>query len=157
VQIAEILVTELVMSGLLEELSGPQLFGVLCALTNDLPRHVHRNFRPTREEKRIANRIQRIRYSHPVVQAEEESSSPVVWDRNLLVVGRAWAEGSSLQEILMMVSSETDISGDLINGFRRAKDLAGQLKEVYGQIPDRAQMLGQLIKKVTRDEVIVIG
>ena len=156
-QIAEILMTELVMSGLLEDLPGPQLFGVLCAVTNDLPRHVHRNFQMTRDDKRLANRIQRIRYSDPVMQAEEESSSPVVWDRNLLVVGRAWAEGSSLQEILLMLSSETDVSGDLINGFRRAKDLAGQLKEAYGQIPDRVQMLGQLIKKVSRDEVIVIG
>ena len=50
---------------------------------------------------------------------------PWTWDPDLLPLGREWAEWKSLQELLMMIQSSTDVSVDLITGFRRAKDLAG--------------------------------
>ena len=56
-----------------------------------------------------------------------------------------------------MIVNQTDISGDLISCFRRAKDLAGQLKAVYADVPDRRQMLTDLIRTVSRDEVEVVG
>lgn len=48
------------------------------------------------------------------------------------------------------------MSGDLITGFRRAKDLAGQLRDVYADVPDMAERLRALIGKVRRDEVEVV-
>ena len=76
----------------------------------------------------------------------------------LISLGRAWAEGEELTDIMMMVSASTDISGDLITGFRRAKDLAGQLREVFQESdPDKASMLRRLQKQVSRDEVQVVG
>ena len=56
----------------------------------------------------------------------------------------------------MMIPGETDVSGDLITGFRRAKDLAGQLRDVYRDLPDRKEMLEDLIRRVRRDEVEVV-
>jgi hypothetical protein len=74
----------------------------------------------------------------------------------MIPLGRAWASGRSLQEILLMVQSNTDISGDLITGFRRAKDLVGQLKDVYADLPDRVDAMRRLIRAVSRDEVEVV-
>lgn len=155
-QIAEIPVTELVLAGFLEDLDPATLFGVLCALTNELPRGVQRNFWLSREDKRLSMQIESIVRSGLVAQAAEIASMPWTWDPDLLPVGRAWAEGKSLQELLLMLESATDVSGDLITGFRRAKDLAGQLEDVYNDIPDRKAMIRDLVRSVSRDEVEVV-
>ena len=155
-QIAELPVSELVLSGLLEDLPPADLFGVLCGLTNELPRGVTRNYVLKRDDKRLAREVENIVRSPLVTHAAEIAGAPWTWDPDLLPLGRAWAEGSSLQEILLLVHSPTDMSGDLITGFRRAKDLASQLREVYAKIPDRASTIAELIRTVSRDEVEVV-
>jgi len=156
VQIEEIPVTELLLAGILDELGPADLFGVLCALTNELARHVDRCFSLAREDRRLIRRIEEVLGSPLVLEAEALAGTPPVWDPDLLPLGRAWADGRDLQEILQMVSSNTDISGDLITGFRRAKDLAGQLRDVWHQDPERVEMVTQLIRAVSRDEVEVV-
>jgi len=155
-QISEIFVSELVLSGLLEDLEPAELFGVLCAMTNELPRRVSVDVRFTPSQRRLIRAIQDIRYSDAVVDAEELTDTEYDWDPDLLPLGKAWAEGRPLQEILEVIHSETDVAGDLITGFRRAKDLVSQLRDVYAQIPDRRDMLDQLIRTVSRDEVEVV-
>ncbi|MBW1877131.1 MAG: DEAD/DEAH box helicase [Deltaproteobacteria bacterium] len=156
VQIEELPVTELLLAGVLDELGPTDLFGVLCALTNELGRHVDRNFKLTRNDRRLIRRIEEVCAGPPVLEADALAGTESGWDPDLLPIGRAWAEGRSLQEILRMVSSTTDISGDLITGFRRAKDLAGQLRDVWRQDPERVEMVTRLIRSVSRDEVEVV-
>jgi superfamily II RNA helicase len=155
-QISEFPVAELFLSGMLEDLDGPTLFGILCGLTNELPRAVNRNYVLRKEDRRIAREIGDVVFSPTVTHAAEITGAPWTWDPDLVPLGRAWAEGRSLQEILLMLQSGTDVSGDLITGFRRAKDLASQLRDVYDQLPDRAAFLQSLIRTVSRDEVEVI-
>ncbi|MEZ4458875.1 MAG: hypothetical protein R3E66_03940 [bacterium] len=47
------------------------------------------------------------------------------------VAGEAWANGKPLSELIGMISNPTDLSGDLVGAFRRAKDLVGQIRDVY--------------------------
>ncbi len=155
-QISEMLVCELVLHGILEDLEPPQLFGVLCAVTNELPRKVQANFRPRGDDRALARQIKQIRHSDLILDAEEMTGLQYDFDPDLISLGRAWASGDSLQDILLMIYSETDVSGDLITGFRRAKDLAGQLRDVYRDIPERKEMLEALIRTVRRDEVEVV-
>ncbi len=155
-QIEEILVTELVLSGVLEPLDPATLFGVLCSLTNELGRHTERFYKPTREDRILARQIDDIRRGKVVLEAEETSGLQVTWDPDLLPLGRWWAEGKSLQDLLSRLGSRTDIAGDLITGFRRAKDLAGQLRDVWSQDRDRAELMSKLIRTVSRDEVEVL-
>jgi superfamily II RNA helicase len=157
VQIAEILVTELVLDGVLEDLSASRLFGVLCGLTNELPRHARPAFRLRPEDRDLARRVERLRWSDAVVDGDELSGTVSQWDADVLHLGRAWADGVPLLEVQELVHSDTDLSGDLVTGFRRAKDLAGQLKEVYRDIPDRAEVIATLLRRVSRDEVEVVG
>jgi len=156
VQISEVLVCEMFLQGIFEDLEPSQLFGVLCSVTNELPRKVQTNFRSRGEDRAIARQIKQIRHSDPVLDAEEMTGLQYDFDPNLITLGRAWADGDSLQDILMMIHSETDVSGDLITGFRRAKDLAGQLRDVYRDLPERQEMLKSLIRSVRRDEVEVV-
>jgi superfamily II RNA helicase len=156
IQISEMFVCELVLQGVLEDLEPAQLFGVLCSVTNELPRKVQTNFRSCGDDRAVARQIKQIRHSDLVLDAEEMTGIQYDFDPNLITIGRAWADGDSLQDILMMIHSETDVSGDLITGFRRAKDLAGQLRDVYRDLPDRKEMLEDLIRRVRRDEVEVV-
>jgi len=156
-QISEILTTELVLSGVLETLTPEELFGVCCSITNELGRHVRCHARPSRYDKQLAREIAELVNGPVVGDAHELTESQPTFDPDLMLLGRAWAEGKPLQEVLLMVHSDTDVAGDLISGFRRAKDLVGQLKEVYKADPERYEMLHTLARSVARDEVEVVG
>jgi hypothetical protein len=91
------------------------------------------------------------------VDAEEISGTQYSWDSDLLHLGRRWAAGDPLADLVAQITSRTDLSGDLITGFRRAKDLLGQLRMVYADDPSHAAAIKQLIRTVTRDEVEVVG
>jgi superfamily II RNA helicase len=156
-QIAEVFVTELVLGGLLEDLDGPTLYGVCCGITNSLPRHAHARFRPDPDERALAKRIDAVRASRIVAASEEITGSANGWDPDLMVLGRMWARGTPLLEIAAQLECDTDLTGDLVTGFRRAKDLIGQLLDVFRDDADRVKILRQVLKDVSRDEVEVVG
>ncbi len=154
IQISEIFVTELFLDGILDELDANTLFGVLCGICASLPRGATTNAGKT--TRGLGKRIDLIRFSEIVVGAEELTKVQVTWDADMIAFGCWWAEGRSLGELMMNVQSTTDISGDLVGAFRRAKDLAQQLKGPWAEDRARVSMLDGLIRKVTRDEVEVV-
>jgi len=156
-QIADVLVTELVLSGALEDLPPSTLFGICAGLTNSLPRQARPIGGPTVIERKISKAIRTVRMSPVVTQAETLSGQEVEWDPEVMILGRMWADGDDLETIVASVVSTTDLAGDLITGFRRAKDLASQLREVYAEDPDRRVLWTQIIRTVSRDEVEVVG
>ena len=155
VQISEIFVVECILEGVFDGLDPHTLFGVLTGITGSLPRAA-----ATREGKRprgIAKRITHIHESDIVKAAEHLSGVQVQWDHQLVPLGKGWAAGKSLSEVLLDVRCPTDISGSLVGAFRRAKDLCQQLRDVWKDDPARVKELDGLIKGVTRDEVEVVG
>ncbi len=156
-QMSEILVAELVLEGIFEELDTHTLFGVLCALTNELPRHAKPLFRLRGKEKALMRRLGWVRRGPTVVDAEELTRERYPFDPMLIPVGQAWSQGESLESLQDRIRSLTDIRGDLVNGFRRAKDLAGQLQKIYAADPHTTELLRELIRRVSRDEVQVVG
>ena len=155
-QISEVLTTELVLSGVLEPLPPAVLFGVLCAITNTLPRAANIGRSPDRKERELLQRIEQVRRSAPVTRAEAISGQQAEFDGQMYPLGFAWASGQSLDDVLSLVRSPTDLSGSLVSAFRRAKELTSQLKDVYAEDPHRSAELKGLIKSVSRDEVEVV-
>ncbi len=156
-QIAEIFMTELVLAGALESLDESTLFGVLCAITNDLPRAVSIEVRADRKDRELVRRFATVRHAPIVTGAEAISNQPVTWGAEMIPLGRAWANGMSLEQVLTLIHSPTDFSGSLITGFRRAKDLLSQLKVVFAHDEGMVQHLRAINKAVSRDEVEVVG
>ena len=155
IQISEVFTTELILAGVFEGMEIPQLFGVLCGMCGELPRGV--TVPDARQQRGLGRTISRIRSSDVVVAAEEMTGQAVTWDHQMITIGKWWAEGNSLGDILEKVRSPTDISGSLVGVFRRAKDLAGQLKDVWREEdPERARELMDLVRSVSRDEVEVV-
>jgi len=155
IQIQEIFATELFLSGVLETLPMPVFFGVLCGMCNALPRAVQAA--GGREHRGLARTIEHIRHSDAVVEAERLSHAEVVWDPQMIQFGRWWADGRSLNEILLNLSSPNDVSGDLVGAFRRARELASQIRAaMLAGLDPRADELGKLIRDVSRAEVEVV-
>lgn len=157
IQIEEIFTTELVLSGLLEDIDMDLLFGVLVAMTNGLPKATTVHGRPSGAIRRLAHQIEAVRMSEPVLAAERITELEVTWTPDLIAFGQAWARGDSLESICDRFSSPTDLSGQLISGFRRAKDLASQLREAHREDTFVADKLLDLMRRVSRDEVEVVG
>jgi hypothetical protein len=80
----------------------------------------------------------------------------VSWDPQMIPFGRAWAQGRSLAELMERIDSSTDVSGDLIGAFRRARDVVGQVSALYDHDPDKKKALDDVCRKVRRDEVEVV-
>ena len=155
IQIEEIFITELILSGLLEELPLPLLFGLMCSVNKEFGRDVR--LRPLKgPDLNLAREANKLRFQPIVTGAEEITGIGVTWCPDMIPFGRMWAEGKSLADMMTNLESPTDISGDLVGAFRRAKDLVGQLKAVHASDPDRAAALAELIRTVSRDEVLVI-
>ncbi len=156
IQIEEIFTTELVLSGLVEEIEPDLLYGVFCAMTNNFAPTVRLRDRLHGEARTAAKAVNEIRHSDNVKRAERLLDVEVNWDPNLVEFGRRWAAGDALVELDRLYSSPTDISGQLVSGFRRAKDLASQIRQIYKEDPVIYGRLGDLMKRVSRDEVEVV-
>ncbi len=156
IQMEEIFVTELILSGVFEDLQGPTLFGLLCAVNKEFGRNVRVRARLQGQGMNAARDANKVRMSKVVVEAERITGFGVTWCPEMIPFGAMWAEGRSFNDCLLFIDSETDMSGDLVGAFRRAKDLIGQLKDVYKDDESKQQLLGDLLRAVSRDEVLVI-
>jgi superfamily II RNA helicase len=158
VQISEIFVTELFLGGYLDDLPPARLFGVLCAMVQNLPRGAQTVNRLNGETRALAKRVNRVRYGDVVTRAIQLTHQEVDWCPDLIPFGEMWAKGRPLDEVMAQLISRTDISGDLVGAFRRARDLAGQLAAVWAETnPDRSREVWELMRTTGRDEVEVVG
>jgi len=154
IQISEIFVTEVFLEGVFDELDMPTLFGVFCGMCATLPRGTQT---PEASKWRgLSRRIEAIRQSEIVLESEKLTNTEVTWDGGMIAFGRWWAEGQTLPALMEQMHSNSDASGDLVGAFRRAKDLASQLRSAWAEMPEKARQLDALIRGVTRDEVEVV-
>jgi ATP-dependent RNA helicase HelY len=156
VQIEEIFVTELILAGVLENLDPARLFGVLCAVNKEFGRDVRPRIRIRGDDVGIIRDVEGVRRSEIVRGSESITGNDVCWCPEMVPYGRLWAEGRPLSELLEQLDSGADISGDLVGAFRRAKDLVGQLIDVWADDRARVAELKALLRAVSRDEVLVV-
>ena len=152
IKMEEIFLTELILGGVLEDLSPEELYGVMCGLVQTLPRSA-RVRRPPEKWDTIMARIAEIYRTDVVQGAARLTNNEVVLTPELMHFGERWAMGESLPALMEDIDSPTDLSGDLVGALRRAKDLISQIKGVYQDDEWRRKQLTKLMREVTRDEV----
>jgi superfamily II RNA helicase len=156
IKFEEILLTELIMRGKLQDRNPEELFGILCGLVHSLPRKATVD-KPTDDKWwDIFSEIDQVFETEVVQDAAELTDTQVDFTPEMMPLGERWAHGETLQEILQSIHHKTDLSGGLVGGFRRAKDLVGQLREVYSEDTERRREYAALIRRVARDEVQVL-
>jgi len=156
IKFEEIFLTELVMEGLLEDRDPDELFGILCGLVHQLPRKAQVDKPDDDKWWKIFSEINAVFESDIVQDAAELTDTQSTLTPEMMPLGQRWARGESLREILEFIHHKTDLSGGLVGAFRRAKDLAGQLREVHSDDDRRRKELAGLIRRVSRDEVEVL-
>jgi superfamily II RNA helicase len=156
IQFEEIFITELMLAGVIEDLSGEELFGVMCGLVQTLPRAARVSKPDDDKWWDIFDQIRAVFESGIVVDAQRIVSTEYTFTPQLMFLGESWANGAPLAELLGHISNPTDLSGDLVGAFRRAKDLVGQIRDVYEDDAERRRELTHVLRAVTRDEVEVI-
>ena len=158
IQIEEVFTTELVLAGIFEDLEPGTLFGLLTAMTGRLPKGVHLHQRRLSPDlRKVAVAADHLRWADIVTSAEALTGNQVNWCPPLMEFGRSWHDGATLEDITGLYDSETDISGGLVSGFRRAKDLAGQLREAHRDHDILGPLLREIVRTVSRDEVEVVA
>lgn len=156
IKIEELFVTELILNGVLEALSPAQLFGVMCGLVQTLPRTAKVHAPDDDRWWGIFEAINEVYESDVVADGDELVGQESVFTPELMPLGERWAKGESLSALLMDIRNPTDMSGDLVGAFRRAKDLVSQVRQVHREDEDRWRELSELLRAVTRDEVEVL-
>ncbi len=155
-QIEEIFSTELVISGLLDTLEPALCFAAFCVLCNSFPRSVIVREQPRGDMKKLARDLRAIRFGEVVRTTEKATGLQVTFTPEMIPFGKGWYEGKTLQELMLMLEAGTDVSGDLVSAFRRAKDMASQMKRVFAEDPWMSEKLKDILKTVSRDEVEVV-
>lgn len=155
-KIEEVFLTELILAGHLEDLTPEELFGTMCGLVVSLPRSAR--VRRPEDDKwwEIFAKFTAVFESDIITQAEALVFSETVYTPEVMPLGERWARGDQLAEILLDINNPTDLSGDLVGAFRRAKDMCGQIRDVFFSDAPRRKELTRLIRKVSRDEVEVL-
>ncbi len=156
IKIEEIFVTELVMEGIVEELEGAELFGVMVGLVQSLPRKASVYHANDEKWHPVYDQIRRVHESDVVQGAAQLMDREPEFTPELMPLGERWARGESLSDLLNDISCNTDLSGDLVGGFRRAKDLVSQIRQVHRADEERWSALTAVLRDVTRDEVQVL-
>jgi superfamily II RNA helicase len=156
IKIEEIFLTELILAGHLEDLDPNELFGSMCALVVTLPRSAR--IRRPEDDKwwEIFANFNDVYESDVIAHAEALVFSETVFTPEVMPLGERWAAGDALADILTEIQNPTDLSGDLVGAFRRAKDMVGQLRDVFFSDVARRKELTRLIRQVSRDEVEVL-
>ncbi len=156
IKIEEIFVTELVMRGVLEDRTAEEIFGIMVGLVQNLPRQA-KVFLPDDEKWfGLFQEIESVYESDIVVGAEELVERESTFTPELMPFGERWARGESLSRLLQDIRNPTDLAGDLVGGFRRAKDLVSQVRQVHQEDRQRYDELTDVLRRVTRDEVEVV-
>ena len=112
--------------------------------------------RPRGEMGKLARTMRQIRFGDVVRTCEHAIGVPVTFTPEMIPFGIGWYQGRTLQELMLMIESPTDVSGDLVSAFRRAKDLGMQLRRVYREDPFMSDKLKDIARTVSRDEVEVV-
>ncbi len=156
-QIEEIFSSEIVLLGILDSLEPELIFAGLCALSNTFSRTVEVRERPRGTAAKLAKALRAVRYGEAVRTCEHAIGIPVTFTPEMIPFGLGWYQGKTLSELMLMIDSANDVSGDLVSAFRRTKDLCNQLRRVYSEDPYMSEKLREIAKTVSRDEVEVVG
>lgn len=153
VQIEEVFVAELVLSGLFEDLTPEEVYALSVGLVEQLPPRVQVDAPLPPGLAAQQRKMKAILEGEILEAALALGGGEPVCDTRMMSLGYLWATGWALPDMTRMIRSEVDVSGDLVGALRRAKDLTGQLREVLSDDPARQTELKLILHKISRDEV----
>ncbi len=149
--IQELLVAELILSGMLDDLDMPHLNALLCCIGQSEKRRGENQLAPVPISRSHLRRIREI--LRRLRAAGAEQVDPIEINFDYAIVGMMWSRGASFSELLELSNLD---EGDIISCFRQTIDLIKQLKDVYREDEKMLMFLNTCIDGMDRDVVRVV-
>ncbi|MBT9155515.1 MAG: putative helicase HelY [Firmicutes bacterium] len=145
IYIQELLITELIFAGMLEDLAEPEIVALLLGV--DYPWRKFDTVLPCEDLKLHRWWSFINRFAGERTQAQE-----VVYTSYLAPIGYLWAKGEDLTTILDQCNLD---EGDIVALLRREIDLLRQMRHALREVPHLAAKLTRCINLIDRDLVKV--
>jgi len=147
IYIQELLITELIFAGMLEDLSEPEIVALLLGV--DYPWRKFDSVLPCEELKlhkwwQFINRF--------AGERAQTGAQEVVYTGYLAHIGYLWAKGEDLPTILNQCNLD---EGDIVALLRREIDLLRQMRHALREVPHLTAKLSRCINLIDRDLVKV--
>lgn len=141
----EILITEFIFNGLLDELAVPEICAVLIGIDysarySDFTSRLR--IPAQRKYARIADELKSDRTLGP----------EIIYSPQVAPLGYAWASGEEFGSVMELTTIE---EGDVVSLLRRAVDILRQLRKALGNQPFWGQKLNECLTAMDRDVVKV--
>jgi superfamily II RNA helicase len=141
----EIVVTEFVFAGMLDELSVPEVCGLLTGVdfSGRFSDFTHKDRLPAlRKYFRIVEELKQ----DPILGSE------VIFSPHVATLGYRWAQGEGFSQLVELTTIE---EGDVVGLLRRTADVLRQLRKAVGQEPFWRAKLDECMEAMERDVVKV--
>ena len=148
----ELFISEIIFSGVLENLTPSQLAGVICAITTEDLR-IDIPYRPFSESiRKTLNLIRNIRRKLEKVQSRYQVDAPMYINPYFASMIELWVEGAEWETVI----EDIDMGeGDIVRSFKRVVDVLRQFTTI-SNVPEALVFTArEAIEKIQREPVDV--
>lgn len=144
-------VTELLLSGVMDDLDPPAMAALACAIVFDSNRdNIVSDWEPSPQASKRLRECRRMFFRISKVQQEGRVDVPVVYNAAIAGLAEAWADGVAWESLL----SKTSLAeGDIVRSMRRTADILRQWSRLEFLDPAVADSAYEAWKAISRDPV----
>lgn len=149
----ELYISEILLSGVLDNLTPSQLSAVICAvITEDLRGDVFPSQSISNEARKALNQIKNIRRKIAIVQRDCDIDTEMYINSYYSPLIEMWVEGTTWEELSEMTESS---EGDVVRIFKRTIDVLRQIANAQYINPQLNDTAKEAIKAILREPIDV--
>lgn len=149
----ELYLAEVILSGLLDELTPAELAAVVCALTTeDMRAEIFCQAPLSMNVKKTLNKIKDIRRRVAIAQRDFDIETPMYINSFYSPLIESWVSGVEWEEIVSQVEMG---EGDVVRTFKRTVDVLRQITILPDISPDLVQKARDAITAIMREPIDV--
>lgn len=149
----ELYISEILLSGVLDNLTPSQLSAVICAvITEDLRGDVFPSQSISNEARKALNQIKNIRRKIAIVQRDCDIDTEMYINSYYSPLIEMWVEGTTWKELSEMTESS---EGDVVRIFKRTIDVLRQIANAQYINPQLNDTAKEAIKAILREPIDV--
>lgn len=149
----ELYIAEILLSGILDDLTPSQLSAVICAvITEDLRGDVFPTQSISNEVRKTLNKLKNIRKKIAVVQRDYDIDTEMYINSYYSPLIEMWVNGIKWEELTEMTESS---EGDTVRVFKRTVDILRQIANAQYINPQLNDTAKEAIKAILREPIDV--
>jgi superfamily II RNA helicase len=149
----ELYISEILLSGVLDDLSPAQLSAVICAvITEDLRGDVFPSQPLSNETRKVLNMLKNIRRKIAIVQRDYDIDTQMYINSYYSPLIEMWVDGTSWEELVEMAQSS---EGDVVRIFKRTIDVLRQIANAEYINPNLNETAKEAIKAINKEPINV--